>query len=897
MRGVGQKEERLRMTGSPDPGGSRPPRGTRFRLRSGALIALACLFSASPASAQQRAAQDSLRVPVDTVTGRMPDTLLTRSDTTQAAAPDTIKPIESPSGIDSVVTYSAVDSVVYSMADRTMYLYGKGTIRYKELGLKAEHININWDDATLHAEGVPDSSDSTGNRFSGLPEMIDGNERYQGSAVAYNFRTKKGKIDLGKTEIERGLYYGDAIKKVDDRVLFVADGRFTTCDLEHPHYYFYSPEMKIVVGDRVVARPVTLDIADVPVFALPFGVFPTERGRRSGLIAPAYGESGTRGRYLTHLGYYWALSNYTDINFRTDLYTKGGYTLYSDFRYALRYNFSGGISGSYGRVVTGEPGDPNYGNDEVFNVRLAHSQEFDPTTQLVVDFTFMSGSYYQQTSNNLNNLLLQNMVSNATLTKSWEGTPNSMTLNVRRDQNLQTGQINEILPSIIFNRNQSFPFRSGKSSTAQAWYELIGYTYNGQGINRRDKTPIGTTGDFNINQRRGIQHSLPINASPKLGYFTLTPFFNYTEKWYDKSIERGLNESDSVVTNDVKGFNAVRYFDTGISASTKFYGIFQPRVFGITGIRHQVTPYISYIYQPDWSDPKFGYYDTYRDTNGVTQKYSRFEREVFGGAPGEKRQALAFRLGNVLEMKTASRDTSQEENKFQLLVLDLGTSYNFARDSLNFDEIGMSFRTSIGQWLDIGGSSSFNLYKFETDPANPQIGRRVNTFLVNEGRLADMTNFSISIGTRLSGEKKETSAGPILSPTDSVDQATRKGYVGLYDQEIPDFSIPWNLDLSWNYSMSQSDPRFKFRSSTISAGLGFNLTEFWKITASTSYDLVAQQVSAPQITVYRDLHCWELNFSWVPTGPYRNYQVEIRLKAPQLRDVKVTRQGSARDVY
>ncbi len=852
-------------------------------LHYGALIALFWVASAGPASAQQRA-----------------DTLFARGDSDRTAAPDTIKPAESPSGIDSVVTYSAVDSVLYSLANKTMYLFGKGNIRYKELGLKAEHININWDNAILHAEGIRDTSDTTGVKYRGLPELIDGNERYDGSTVAYNFRTKKGKIDLGKTEIEKGLYYGEAIKKVDAQVLFVEDGRFTTCDLEHPHYFFYSPEMKIVAGDRVVARPVTLDIADVPVFALPFGVFPTQRGRRSGLIAPAYGESGTRGRYLTHLGYYWALNDYTDINFRTDLYTKGGYTLYSDFRYALRYNYSGGISGSYGRIINGERGDPDYSNNQVFNVRLTHNQEFNPTTRLVVDFTFMSTSYYQQTSNNLNDLLLQNMVSNATLTKYWEGTPNSLTLNVRRDQNLQTGQINDILPSVIFSRNQSFPFRSGKSSgpsSAQKWYEMIGYTYNGQALNVRNKVPIGTTGEFTDDQRRGVQHSFAVNASPKVGYFTLTPFFDYTEKWYDKSITRGLNAADSVVTTDVKGFNAVRYYDMGVSASTKFYGVFQPRVFGITGIRHQVTPSISYVYQPDFSAPSYGYYATYKDTSGVTHEYSRFEREVFGGAPSEKRQAIAFRLGNVFEMKTASHDTSQDENKFQLLNLDLSTSYNFARDSLKFDEIGLSFRTSIGQWLNIGGQSSYNLYKFEVDPANPLVGRRVNKYLLSEGKIADMTSFSVSIGTRLSGEKKETSAGPIRSATDSVDQATRHGYVGLYDQELPDFSIPWNLDLTWNFSQSQSDPRVKFLSNTLSAGLGFNLTEFWKITASTSFDLLSHQVSAPQITVYRDLHCWELNFSWVPTGVYRNYQVEIRLKAPQLRDVKVTKQGSARDVY
>ena len=119
-------------------------------------------------------------------------------------------------------------------------------------------------------------------------------------------------------------------------MLFVQSGRFTTCDLDHPHYYFGSPTMKVIVRDKVVARPIYLYIADVPVFALPFGVFPSERGRRSGLIAPAYGESD-RGRYLLHLGYYWAMNDYMDLTFRTDAYTKGSYTLYGDYRYALRY--------------------------------------------------------------------------------------------------------------------------------------------------------------------------------------------------------------------------------------------------------------------------------------------------------------------------------------------------------------------------------------------------------------------------------------------------------------------------------------------------------------------------------------------------------------------------------
>ena len=107
-----------------------------------------------------------------------------------------------------------------------------------------------------------------------------------------------------------------------------------------------------------------------------------------------------------------------DLAVKADGYTKGSYVLYGDYRYAARYEFAGGFSGSYGRSVLGEPGDPGYQEEKVFNIRWSHLQDFNPTTRLLVDFTFSSGSYYQKTSNNLNDLLRQNIVSNATLTKS-----------------------------------------------------------------------------------------------------------------------------------------------------------------------------------------------------------------------------------------------------------------------------------------------------------------------------------------------------------------------------------------------------------------------------------------------------------------------------------------------
>ncbi|HEY4612636.1 MAG TPA: putative LPS assembly protein LptD, partial [Bacteroidota bacterium] len=337
------------------------------------------------------------------------------------------------------------------MRTRTMKLHGAGDLKYRDLGLKAARIDVNWDTADLTAFGVKDTADTTGNKYAGLPELADAGEKYNGSRIGYNFRSKKGKISLADTEIEQGYYHGEEIKKVEDDVLFVADGRYTTCDNdEHPHYYFFSPKMKVIVRDKVIAEPIYLYIADIPVFWLPFGVFPNKAGRRSGIIAPAYGQDARKGHYLSHFGYYWAISDYFDLTTTFDWFARGGWLNRSSLRYAKRYDFSGSINASMTRTHEGEPGDPDRVEQRDYNISVYHNQQIDPTARFDVNFTFTSGTYYRNFSANQNEILRQNVVSTATFSKSWEGTNRSISLSAYRDQNLQTGAVEERLPSISF---------------------------------------------------------------------------------------------------------------------------------------------------------------------------------------------------------------------------------------------------------------------------------------------------------------------------------------------------------------------------------------------------------------------------------------------------------------
>lgn len=113
-------------------------------------------------------------------------------------------------------------------------------------------------------------------------------KRYDANKLRYNFSTRKGVISTGSTELEGGYYLGEKIKKVDEDIFFIKNGRYTTCDKAEPDYYFGSPKLKIIQGDKVIAEPVYLFIDDVPIFALPFGIFPNHLRRSSVMLFPRH---------------------------------------------------------------------------------------------------------------------------------------------------------------------------------------------------------------------------------------------------------------------------------------------------------------------------------------------------------------------------------------------------------------------------------------------------------------------------------------------------------------------------------------------------------------------------------------------------------------------------------
>lgn len=787
--------------------------------------------------------------------------------------------------VDTTVFAEAKDSIFFKIKEKKMFIFGNGNLKYKQTEIRSGSIEIDFDKSIIIATGI--RNDSL-NKYEETPVLSEAGETYKGNRMKYNFKTQQGVISFAQTEQEGSKYTGQQIKKVDKDVYFISDGIYTTCDNDScPHYHFYSPRMKVIHKEQIVAEWIFLHFGGVPFpIPLPFAVFPIESGRRSGIIPPVFGDDATYGTYFSRFGYFWAISDYMDLNMTGDFYTRGSYRISSLFRYAKRYEFTGNLEGSYGSFVIGERDDPNRSESNDWRLRWNHNQTFTPTMRFDARLEFLSNNRITRNISDVNDLLRNEANSNATLFKSWDESGNSMSVNYNRRQVFEKNEVFETLPNITFTMSQKYPFRS-KTGGSQSLLETFGYSYNGSFENRRNRK------DRDLKIRGGINHQISASLSPKIGYFNLTPNFSYQERWYNKRIERfslpNFEGKDSIVTNDVKEINFVRTFSFGINASTKFYGIFNPDVLGVKSIRHTVIPSISYSFTPDFSAKGWGYYDYYTNQAGQQIKYNKFEQEIFGGPSNRESQAINFSLSNLFEMKTQTdpTDTTSKENKIQLLNLNANIGYDFTADSLKFTDLRLNYRTQIGNILSFNGASSFSLYDYEGDIP------RVNRFLYDAGKgFLRLTSFNFSVSLSLAGEKiKSPQTQEASRPMQETGfaQDNRSIYQGLYYMNDPDFSIPWDLNLNFYYNESIPIPSRITKSASISGSMNFNLTPAWKMSVTGSYDLQRKEFAAPQIRISRDLHCWIMNFTWNPIGTFRGYMLEIRVKAPQLQDLKITK--------
>lgn len=809
--------------------------------------------------------------------------------------------------IDTAINYQA-NRLETGADSKIIRLIGNAVVTYKNMTLRAGLITIDMNENSILAEPVVDTSTiNNGSKepaLTGFPEFSEGGQRMVGEKMIFNFVTEKGRVVKGRTEFDEGFYRGETLKKTSKEIFYVEGGVFTTCDLDTPHYHFSSGKMKMIQDDRVIARPIVLYIHGIPIMALPYGFFPNRKGRHSGILVPRYGQSLVEGRYLRGLGYYWAASQYWDTKLEVDFFEKTGFMLHSTTNYALRYLMRGSLSGSLL--------NKNFGNESKtrrWDINLTHSQTLSPTANLSARGSFVSdGSYYRDFSANRQQRLEREIRSNITFNKNWPGSRNSMSINLFRSQNLDTDGITETFPQISFRHGQEALinlFRSkevsaaGSGSQEKRWYENIYFSYNSQFINRRSKFRSEESQPFTKESFAGIEHTLSFSTPIRLlRYFTLSQNIGYEEIWQDQTKAYSLDSTTNEITSKVdKGFAVRRTFDVRLGINTKIYGIFDINRWGITGLRHVVSPSVSIQVRPDFSDEAFGYYVSLPDTSGNVVKRDRFSGSFFGSTPSVAQRNINFGLNNLFQMKT---EKDGRERKIDLFTNSLSLSHNFEADSLKWSRLSSSFRASPSRLFNFTLNMSHSLYKFDSVH-----GREVNRLLVKENIWSPLrlTSLSLSSSLRIKSTmftstergapaKEDSTAGELVDESTFGPNRFESNLSSGYGR-----GSSWSSNLSFSYSENRFNPANVTKSIWLNLDSNIQLTKNWRLQYNARVDLKKNILVAQDISIYRDLHCWEARFVWTPTGPNKRFYFKINIKSALLSDIKLEKRGGRTSVY
>jgi len=822
-------------------------------------------------------------------------------------------------GMDTTLTYEAkiVDIIV---PDRITYLIEDATVKYKTITLKAGKIKVDWNTNILTAEGLPDTvyryDEKTGDttavvEWKGLPVLSDRGDIMHGQKMIYNFKTEKGRVIQGRTDFESGYYFGESMKKVNEDVVNISHGQFTTCEnKDDPHFHFQSRRIKVIAKDKVIAKPVVLYFSHIPVAIIPFAVFPHKTGRHSGVVIPSYGQSASEGRFIRGLGYYWAPNDYFDARMLIDYYDRSGWLFRGDANYAKRYVLNGKVSGSFTKkdLITGK-------SERRWDLIVSHNQTIDPTMTLRVDGRFVSdNSFYRDYSSNMTERLNRQIRSNATFSKNWPEKRMSFSANVSQTRDIESDQITQTMPQLRFTLSQRRIFEVDQSDQDEQedlkWYNSIYYNYSNNLYNQETK---GGTSRPSLTRYLDHNVSLSMNSPSKIfGWLTLGQSLSYQERWYDRYKENEFNaETNSVEVDTVRGFAAKRTFNYRVSSSTNIYGMFYPKIGNVKALRHVITPDISFNYRPDFSDPKFGYVDVFEDTSGSKVTVQR----LMDAVPSGTQRSVSFSIKNLFQMKTQQGE--EKEKKFDLFSLTSSSSYDFEREEFKLSTLSSSFRSTIIKNLNFNMSFTHDFYKYDTEE-----NQRVNKLLMLEDKdwwrrkIARLTNFRVSTSFQLQGKKQGgqskgddwetdqdvvmTDEGELMSEDEYYDQEYQAG--GNRFEPESSFSgldIPWRASLSFDFNLSKTNPENPTKNYYINLStLEIQLTKNWKINYSARYDLQEKDLINHSFTFYRNLHCWEARFVWRPSGigaPY--FYFKINIKSSQLRDLKWEKKGGRQSIF
>lgn len=830
--------------------------------------------------------------------------------------------------LDAPVTFSSEDSMVYDAKSKVARLYGNSNVKYQNMDLSSDRIQMSLDSSLVRATGTADSTGA----ISGTPVFTMGQDKYESDTMAFNFKTKKGFIYNVYTEQEDGYLSSQHSKRDSSGVLYLEHGRYTTCDQPHPDFYIALSRAKVRPGKDVVFGPAYLVVADVPLpLAIPYGFFPFTKSYSSGFIMPSYGDESSRGFYLRDGGYYFAMSDKWDLKLLGEIYTKGSWGLSVASNYRKRYRYNGSFFFSYQNTKNGDKGMPDYTEQTSFKLQWSHRQDpkSNPFSSLSASVNFASTSYER---NNLNSMYNPQSYTQSLRTSSvnWSTSFSSLGMTISGSANLSQNMIDSTvsltLPDLNISVSRFYPFKRKHMAGKERWYEKISMSYTGQFSNSIDtKEDKLFKSNLIKDWRNAFQHNIPINANFTLfNYININPSFNFTDRMYSNKVMKSWDEQAQTERADTTyGFYNVYNWSMSIGASTKMYGFWVPskKIFGdkIQAIRHVLTPQVTFSYAPDCGSR---YYETYQKTdadgNVSLVEYSPFENGLFNVPSRGKTGSVTFDLSNNIEMKVKSDKDSTGYNKLSIIdELGFNMGYNMAAKEKPWSDLTVRLRLKWWKNYTFNLNAVFATYAYELDDnGRPYVSNHTE---YSKGRFGRFQGLSQNISFTLNPEKLKKWFGGGDDEEDATEDdnntedddtgiesnvdddmvngqnGARKKNAGKAETDADGymkFSMPWSLTFGYGITMRENTSG-KFNTKTMRYPYAFTQTlnfsgnirisDGWNISFSSGYDFENHDLSMTTASLSRDLHCFNMSCS-VVLAPYTSYNFSFRCNAATLTD-------------
>ena len=759
-----------------------------------------------------------------------------------------------PEGEDSF-RYTADSSGVHSLRGDSLLLRGNAVVHHRGARLQAGEIVYHRSRELIVARSPAGSrGDSTG-----MPTLTQGDDAIRGGRILYDMRTGEGTIFDGRIRFREGFYSGSRIDTRGEEEFHVHSGSYTTCDLAEPHFDFYSPRIKVLVGDMAIARPVYLRIGGNRVAVVPFYVFSLRENRQSGLLTPSFGQRPVRFGSsqseweVRNLGYYFAPSDYWDLRLSADLRQRSGWLGRVALAYARRYYFDGMADT---RI---ENRQSDSGTRWEWWTNLRHNQQLGESASLRGAGTFQSSSdVVRDNSTRLGERLTRTLRSNLQFNKRWRESGYSLSVNASRTEYLDTGRFNTALPEVSLRRNRRSLFGGRKKGERQsAWYHRIYYDGSARLRNTRRGTPADAT------SRTSSDVALRLSTQQRPADW-LSLNSGLSQGWRDADLRSSEPRYENLGSTRVSA---------AATLSQTVYGMFTPQVWRVTALRHVVKPDLGVNYQV-----------TRTDTGGTLG---------VGGRPSPWRQSrrLTMRLSNSFWLKLLREE---EESKLRVAQVNLSASYDFDKKSRPLSDLVSSATVDAGPFnahLKLRSEFYDGEGDFRGAPALRQF--KINSGFRLQGRRGrkEEDPRRSTAGRRPGSQDYQSMYGGEYDPGGTGSRRSGYGYESGLHRDL-DRRSSQRLQIGHYYSRSKSFGRTR-ELSWLRGSVTRSWRRTWHVHYSVSYNLESPlplldggRVTAELLSLQREFHDWTATFNIEPTGFARTraFYFKVQLKdIPQIR--------------